>query len=165
MTSHEILGFMSAKLSSQILDDLYTDDRPLYRGALGAVANAKRMRPVFLEKQSRAQRHPDMVATLARPSLDEVTGTILRGWLLKKQTGLITGFLDALGIKHEKGVVESLPDDVDEAKLKSAIESLLAAHPPEVVAVYLLAFAAMNDVHWPALDALLKSDARLQLGA
>jgi hypothetical protein len=61
--------------------------------------------------------------------------------------------------------VDDLPKEMDDAKLKSAIETLLAKHPPEVVAVYLNAFNDMNEAHWANLKTLLESDARLQLGA
>jgi hypothetical protein len=163
MTAHEILGFMSSGLSAQILDDLFVEDKPLYKAILAAVANAKRVRPVFMEKLSRAQRHPEMIAILSRASQDEVAGNLLRGWLLKRQLAVVTDFLDGLGIKHDKGVVEDLPESVDDAALKNTVEALLAKHPQEVVAVYLLSFYSMNDVQWPNLGALLKEDARLQL--
>jgi hypothetical protein len=54
---------------------------------------------------------------------------------------------------------------MDDAKLKSAVETLLAKHPPEAVAVYLNAFNDMNEANWTNLKSLLESDARLQLGA
>jgi hypothetical protein len=53
---------------------------------------------------------------------------------------------------------------VDDAKLKAAIEILLAKYPHEVVAVYLNAFNDMNEAGWTNLKALLESDTRLQLG-
>jgi hypothetical protein len=48
--------------------------------------------------------------------------------------------------------------------IRAAVEGLLANHPQEVVAVYLLAFNEMNQANWPNLKAMLESDARLQLG-
>jgi hypothetical protein len=73
--------------------------------------------------------------------------------------------LNALGIKNEEGVVENLPASMDDAKLKSAIETLLAKYPPEAVAVYLNAFNDMNEANWANLKSVLESDSRLQLGA
>lgn len=163
MTSHEILGFMSAKLSNQLLEDLYADDKQIYKAVLTAVANAKRVRLVFLEKSPRSQRHPEMIGVLARASMEEAAGNVLRAWLLKKQSGLLVDFLNALEIKHENGVVENLPETMDDAKLKSAVETLLTKYPHENVAVYLLAFNGMNAAGWNNLDALLKADTRLQL--
>ena len=53
---------------------------------------------------------------------------------------------------------------MDDAKLKSAIDALLAKYPPEAVAVYLNAFNDMNEANWANLKTMLGSDARLQLG-
>jgi len=53
---------------------------------------------------------------------------------------------------------------MDDVKLKSAIETLLAKYPPEAVAVYLNAFNDMNEANWANLKSILESDPRLQLG-
>ena len=164
LTSHELLGFMSPALALDILTYAYETDKPLYRATLGAVAEARKLRPVFLERQPRPQRHAAMLATLARPSLDMVTANLIRTWLLKKHKQMLTDFLDALGIAHQEGVVEDLPPAMDDAKVRAAVEALLAKHPPEAVAVYLNAFNEMNEVEWPSLKTMLESDPRLQLG-
>jgi hypothetical protein len=165
LTSHELLGFMSPALALEILTYAYETDKPLYRAILAAVAEARKLRPVFLERQPRPQRHATMLATLVRPALDQVTGNLVRSWLLKKHKQMLIDFLDALGIAHQEGVVEELPATMDEAKVRAAVDGLLAKHPPEAVAVYLHAFSDMNEVEWPSLKALLDSDTRLQLGA
>ncbi len=164
LTSHELLGFMSPSLALDILTYAYETDKPLYRATLGAVAEARKLRPVFLERQPRPQRHAAMLTTLARPSLDMVTANLLRTWLLKKHKQMLTDFLDALGIAHQEGVVEDLPPAMDDAKVRAAVDGLLAKHPPEAVAVYLHAFNQMNEVEWPSLKTMLESDPRLQLG-
>lgn len=164
LTSHELLGFMSPSLALDILTYTYESDKPLYRATLGAVAEARKLRPIFLERQPRPQRHATMLTTLARPALDLVAGNILRVWLLKKHKQMLIDFLDALGIPHQEGVVEDLPAAMDEAKIRAAVDALLGKHPPEVVAVYLHAFSEMNTVGWPPLKTMLESDPRLQLG-
>ena len=164
LASHELLGFMSPPLAADILTYAFETDKPLYRATLGAVAQARKLRPVFLERQPRAQRDATMVATLSRPALDMVTGNLIRAWLLKKHNAMLVDFLDGLGIAHQEGVVEDLPETVEEAKLQAAVELLLGKYPAEVVAVYLNAFKDMNEVDWPALKALLETDKRVQLG-
>lgn len=164
LTSHEILGFMSPALALEILTYAHETDKPLYRATLSAVAEARKLRPVFLERQPRAQQHAMMLTTLARPALEAVTGNLIRTWLLKQHKQMLVDFLDALGIAHQEGVVEELPETMDEAKVRSAVEALLAKYPPEAVAVYLHAFTGMNEAKWPALKTLLDSDSRLQLG-
>jgi len=164
LTSHELLGFMSPPLALDILTYAYETDKPLYRATLGAVADARKLRPVFLERQPRPQRHATMLTTLARPALDLVASNLLRVWLLKKHRQMLADFLDALGIPHQDGVVDELPSAMDEAKVRAAVDVLLAKHPPEVVAVYLHAFSEMNTVGWPSLKPMLETDPRLQLG-
>ena len=164
LTSHELLGFMSPSLALEILTYAYENDKPLYRATLGAVAEARKLRAVFLERQPRPQRNSLMLATLTRPALELVTGNLLRTWLLKKHKQMLVDYLDALGIAHQEGVVEDLPPAMDDAKIRAAVDALLAKYPPEAVAVYLHAFNDMNEVEWPNLKAMLDSDPRLQLG-
>ena len=165
LKSYELFGFMSPELANDILAFAHESDKPAYKATLAAVAQARHVRPVFLQRQPRPQRHAAMVTTLARPALDAVAGGLIRAWLLKKQKAMLMDFLDALGIKHEDGVVENLPGEMDDAKLKPAVATLLAKYPPEVVAVYLNAFNEMNETSWANLKAMLESDLRLQLGA
>ncbi len=165
LSSHELLGFMSPTLALEIVTYAYESEKPLYHTTLAAVAEARKLRPVFMERQPRPQRHAAMVATLSKPALEMVTSNLLRTWLLKKYKGMLVDFLDALGIKHEEGVVEDLPKEMPDEKLKPAIDTLVAKYPREVVAVYLNAFNDMNGVEWPNLKKLLESDGRLQLGA
>ena len=165
LTSHELLGFMSPPLALDILTYAYETDKPLYRATLGAVADARKLRPVFLERQPRPQRHAAMLASLSRPALELVAGNLLRVWLLKKHKQMLADFLDALGIPHQEGVVEDLPAEMDEAKIRAAVDVLLGKYPPEVVAVYLHAFNDMNLASWANLKTMLESDPRLELGA
>ncbi|HPC60455.1 MAG TPA: hypothetical protein PKX23_07340 [Verrucomicrobiota bacterium] len=164
LTSHELLGFMSPNLAQEIILYAYEEDKPLYKTTLAAVAEARKLRPVYFERQPRTQRHAAMLTTLTRPALEMVTANLIRTWLLKKHNGLLTDFLDSLGIQHKEGVVDDLPETMEEEKLRQAVDGLLAKHPPEVVAVYLNAFQDMNEVEWPALKNMLQSDPRLQLG-
>ena len=155
---------MSPALANDILNFAYESDKPTYKATLGGVAQALRVRPVFLERQPRAQRHASMISILSRPGLDAVAGGMIRAWLVQKQKPMLVDFLNALGIQNKDGVVDDLPKTVDDAKLKSAIETLLAKYPAETVAVYLNAFNDMNKASWPNLKTMLEGDARLQLG-
>jgi hypothetical protein len=164
LTSHELLGFMSPQLGLEILTYTFETDKPLYRTTLGAVAEARKVRTVFLERQPKPQRHAAMLATLARPALEIITANLLRTWLLKKYKDMLVDFLNALGIAHNEGVVDDLPAAMDDAKLRAAVDLLLSKYPREVAAVYLHAFQEMNEVEWPNLKAMLESDKRLELG-
>lgn len=163
MTSHELFAAMPPALATEIIEYTFTNDKNLYRAALDAVAQSRKVRPVFLERQPRAQRFAVMAASLSRAPLQMIADSLIRVWLLKKQSALLIDFLDALKIPHEKGAVENLPPSVDDAVLTNAVEGLLAKYPPESVALYLHAFNDMNDARFSNLDALLQTDARLNL--
>ena len=162
LTAHELFGFMSPALAAEILEHAYAADRPLYRATLAAVAQARKVRPVFLERQPRTERHPTMGAVLARPAQETAATALLQGWLMKGQAAMLGDFLDALGVQHKQGAVEGLPPAMEDAKLHAAVDAVLAKHPRENVAVYLNAFNSMNQSGWTNLDAMLKQDARLQ---
>ena len=163
MTYHELFGFMSPDLAKQILDDSFTNDKAVYKVTLAAVAAAKKLRPMFYEKKARAERDADMLAMLARPRLEEAGATLLRGWLMKTQKPLLIDFLNALGLAHKDGVVDDFPESLDDARLKAAVDALLAKHPKEVVIIYLNAFGNMNEAGWSNLNDMLEKDERLQL--
>jgi hypothetical protein len=165
MTASQMFKEMSPALAQRVLDELATADKDVYRVAVAAVAQAKKVRPVFLERQSRPDRHRSMATGLARTDLNMIAGNVISGWLVKTQSALLTDFLDALKIKNEKGVVEDLPATVGDTELNQAVELLLGKHPAEAVALYLHAFYAMNEAQWPNLQKILSEDTRLMLGA
>ena len=164
MAPHRLFGALSPALASEILEFTFANDKPLYRATLEAVAQSRKLRPVFLERQPRAERHAAVISALGRPTLGLAGDTLIRNWLVKQQSALLADFLDALNIPHEKGVLQDVPPSVEDAALQSAIEGLLARHPREIVALYLHAFQQMNEGGWANLDAHLQTDRRLKLG-
>ena len=163
MKSHKLFAAMSPTLANDVLEFSFASDKNLYRAAVDAVAQARKLRPKFLERYPRAERNAMILSFLSRPALEAVSDNLLRAWLLKKHTAVLADFLNALGIKHENGVVEDLPASVDDAALSSALDVVLQKHPPEVAAVYLHAFDDMNEASWPNLEARLRDDPRLKL--
>lgn len=163
MTYHELFGFMSPDLAKQILEDSFTNDKPLYKVTLSAVADAKKLRPTFYEKKPRAERDADIISMLSRPRLEEAGATLLRGWLMKTQKPMLIDFLNALGLKHKDGVVDDFPPSLEDETLKRAVDALLAKYPKEIVIVYLNAFGNMNESGWANLNEMLEKDPRLQL--
>jgi len=172
--SHELLGFMSPALAHEIIGYIFDGEKPLRAAILQAVAEARHLRPAFVQRKPRSEQVAMVLATLSRPSLEVAAGTVLRSWLVKKQCAMLVDFLNALGIPNENGVVEDLPVAVPDEQLKAAVDLLVGKYPPERVAVYLHAFYEMNgpggaggggagQIFWPNLKALLEGDSRLQL--
>ena len=81
LTSHELFGFMSPSLANEILSFTHESDKPTYKATLAAVAQARHVRPVFLERQPRAQCHAAIIATLSKPALEAAAaGLTACGW-------------------------------------------------------------------------------------
>jgi hypothetical protein len=163
MTSSELFAAMPAPVAAEIFEFTHANDKPLYRVTLDAVAQARKVRGVFLERQPRTERYATMASTLGKPGLKAAANNLISNWLIKKHNAVLVDFLDSLKIAHEKGVVEDLPAQMDDTILSQAIETLLAKYPPEVVTIYLHAFNEMNEANWANLKAKLENDPRLTL--
>lgn len=158
-----MFGALTRDLAGKILEDLHRDQKDLYKTALASAAQALKVRPVFLERQPRADRNQRIATALGHADMNLVASNVIGGWLLKNQTAMLGDFLDALKITHDKGVVEDLPKTVDDAALNAAVDNLLAKHPQEVATLYLQAFYEMNQAQWENLRLMLRDDIRLQL--
>lgn len=155
---------ISPALATRIVEEVHASDKDLYRVALASAAQAKKVRPVFLERQPRAERYKAMASALARADLNTISGNVISGWLVKNQPALLSDFLTALRIPHQNGVVETLPEKVEDKDLQDAVNLLLGKYQPEIVGLYLRAFHDMNEADWPNLKQLLAEDVRLMLG-
>ena len=163
MTLNELIGFMSPELANEILDDTFTEDKALYKALTAEVATALKLRPAFFEQKPRKERNKVILDMLTRPRMQTSAATLLRGWLVKTESPMLSDFLETLGIEHKNGVVEDFPETVDESKLNEAVDKLLAKYPHEKVLLYLNSFSSMNDSPWESLTKRLQEDKRLQL--
>ena len=162
LTFHELIGFMSPKMANRILEDTQANNREVYRALVASMAQAQKMRPVFIGRQPKERRHKSFVQMLSRAGSEEHAGNLIRGWLFKEHKDVLTGFLGKLGIEHEEGMVNDLPESISDDALNAAVELLIEKYDRELVAVYLTAFNASNENRWGNLDALLAEDERLQ---
>ena len=162
LTFHELIGFMSPKMANRILEDTQANNREVYRALVASMAQAQKMRPVFIGRQPKERRHKSFVQMLSRAGSEEHAGNLIRGWLFKEHKDVLTGFLGKLGIEHEEGMVDDLPESISDDALNAAVELLIEKYDRELVAVYLTAFNASNENRWGNLDALLAEDERLQ---
>jgi hypothetical protein len=128
------------------------------------IAARRKLRPVFIERKPKNERHHWLQQALSLKSADDITMQLLQIWLLGAQRELICDFLDSLGIEHDgKGVVDNLPTEPPRERLNDTITSLLEKRSPEAVAVYLHAFQAMDETGWSVLDEALTTDSRVSL--
>jgi len=162
LTFHELIGFMSPKMANRILEDTQANNREVYRALVASMAQAQKMRPVFIGRQPKERRHKSFVQMLSRAGSEEHAGNLIRGWLFKEHKDVLTDFLGKLGIEHEEGMVDDLPESISDDALNAAVELLIEKYDRELVAVYLTAFNASNENRWGNLDDLLAEDERLQ---
>src|SRR4029453_13374842 len=114
------------------------------------IAQQKKFRPktvVSLDVDRKA-RHLASMAALP----DQLAARALIVYPLAEQRAMMGTFLDALGIKHENGLIEE--DDVkpDAEKLGPAVDKLKAEDPPEEARLYLETLKCQDPETWGAID-------------
>jgi hypothetical protein len=166
MKCYEIFSKLSPELTNEIFAYLLEFEKPVYKAMIQNIASRRKLRPVFVERKPKNERHLWLHQALSLKSADDISMQVLQIWLLGAQREMICEFLDSLGIEHDgKGVVENLPAEPAREKLDHTITTLLAKRSPEVVAVYLHAFQAMDETGWSGLDEILATDSRVALGS
>ena len=167
MRAHELFQRMAPDVAAEIFLFLQKEEKPVYKAAIQGLANQRNLRGVFIERKPPNERHPWMKNALSRPISDTLASHLLQAWLLGSKKEMLNDFLDALEIAHDPdGTVEELPAAPSKEKIQSAVETLLAKYPAEIVAIYLHAFRDMDSsVQWPALNEILNERAELQLAS
>lgn len=161
---HEIFSKLPADVSERLFGFLHESEKPLYRTTIAKLAEQRKLRPVFLERKPRAERHAWLQEALGRKTNDAVAAHLLQIYLVGGNKDMLCDFLDHLGIAHdENGTVQELPPPPEKEKLAGAINILLEKYPPGVVKVYLHAFQALDETGWSSLGEILAEDARLHL--
>lgn len=162
MTANELFARMPASTSTALFAHVLENEKPLYKATIDTLAKQRKLRPVFVERKPRNERHAWLKEALGRKQNEGVAAQLLQIWLVGQHAKLLCDFLDGLGIKHdENGTVEQLPPSPPRAKLESVIGELLQKHDADVVRVYLHAFQALDENGWSALAEILESDERL----
>ena len=165
MKCYEIFSKISPELANGIFAYLLESEKPVYKAMIQNIASRRKLRPVFIERKPKNERHLWLHQALSLKNADDIAMQLLQIWLLGAQREMICEFLDSLGIEHDgKGVVDSLPGAPSRELLNDTITRLLEKRSPEVVAVYLHAFQGMDETGWAVLDEVLAADPRISLG-
>lgn len=165
MTPNEIFTSMSHTQALAIIGFFQEKEKPLYKATIESLAKQRKLRPVFVERKPKAERHDWILEALGRKINEALSAQLLQIWLVSQQSKLLCDFLDSLGIAHdENGTVDSIPEDPGAEALEKAVSTVLSNHEPEIVAIYLNAFQALDENGWPTLEQMLASDPRLKLG-
>jgi hypothetical protein len=115
------------------------------------VAAELRFRPQAIRKLPMEKRAKRARALLLAKGKAELCYEFFGAYLLEKRRELVTGFLDATGVKHDKGMLASLGDNQPDPKqIAGAVAELDRRFDPQDVTLYL----AMCAQHWPELHEL-----------
>ncbi len=163
MKAHQLIQAISKDLQTEIISYLDTEHLNAYRMVLSTLASQRKLRPIFLERKTRPQQYAWVFEQLRMRANNSLAEQVLQIWLLKNQTGMLTTFLDAVGIEHKKGEVDALPEEISDEKAKAGVAALLASETPEKVAVYLHMFQMQRTDGWPSLAAAIEAEPRLKL--
>jgi hypothetical protein len=113
------------------------------------IAQQKKFRPktVVALDVDRKARH---LASL--PSLpDPLAARALIVYHLAEQRPMMGAFLDALGIKHQNGLIEDESVQPDKEKLRPAAEKIESQFPPDDVRLYLNTLICQDPDTWGGL--------------
>jgi hypothetical protein len=121
--------------------------------AVLAIANRIKFRVTSVLKMPREKKARQL---LALPAVSEIVAArLLVTYHLDQQRAMMGAFLDALGVKHENGLIadETLAAPAAET-LQAAVRSLAASYPPEDVALYLSTLIWQDPETWGGLTEL-----------
>jgi hypothetical protein len=164
--THAIWPTLPPALANEILVSVQKANKKLYRTALEVMAPRMGVRVPTLMETPKTERHATWARILSHPQMEVLSFNILSTWLIETQRPMLCAWLDSLGIAHgDNGCADNFPPEPPAAKLRAGVDALLAKFDPLVVGVYLRSFNQIDETQWPALDEILRTDARLQPAA
>lgn len=163
MTAHEIFAGLAPAEAHELFESLHETNKAAYKGALQLTASRRKLRPVFLERKPRVERHAWMQNALGHAANEDLSLEILQNWLLGSHRPMLGDFLAACGFQHEDGLIEDIPAQPSRETVDAAVNAIAEKHPALAVKVYLNLFQPAGPEAWPDLDALLVIDPRLAL--
>lgn len=157
---------MSFELVTQQFQWMRDDERELYKTAIATLANAKKLRTVFVTKKSLPEQFTWLIKQLSNARNNMISEHLLQAFFMKGQQDMLVTFCDGLEIKHDgTGAVDGdLPDELDADKLKTAVDALFEKFSAELTTVYLHVFNIQTENGWDSLTELINSDSRITLG-
>jgi hypothetical protein len=162
--SHELFRLLSAAEVSTFVEAACEDDE-LPEKIAGAVLTYQQIPLKRFSKLPEETRRAYVRRTLRDKRAEDLALYVLSAALTRRYAALISAFLDAVKLPHEgaslttEGEIAEPPRTV----LAKGVDAVLANWPARDVSLYLHAFAAQPDVHWPLLDQALVEDERLAL--
>ncbi len=131
------------------LDEEAADDQIQ---AVMLISQRKKFRPktVLSLDTDRKARHLASLASLP----DAIAGRALIVYHLAEQRAMMGAFLDALGVKHQNGLIEEDALKPEPEKFASAAAKIAQEYPSESVSLYLGTLLCQDPETWGGLAAL-----------
>ena len=117
---------MSREQAESLLSELRSSSPAAASVALGAAAQAFKLRPQFLRKQPRTRQAEWMRRALSRHSSASVAEEVLATYFLESRDDLLIELLDALGVEHKEG---QLTGGAPRASSSTAVDGRLPPNP------------------------------------
>lgn len=165
MKSYEIFREIDPETAASVFQYLRDEEREVYTASLSSLATNRKLRPIFIQRKPASAQIEWLVKNVKLKTSDEIAEHVLQLWLMKAHQGMLTDFLDGVGIEHDgEGAAEDLPEDFDGKELEKTVDKLVEQHGAEPVRIYLHIFQTQRPGGWDELAAVINSKPELQFG-
>ena len=120
--------------------------------AVMLIAQQKKFRPKFILGLDDDRRAKHLASLVGLP--EALAARCLVVYHLTEQREMMGAFLDALGLKHENGLIEDDDAKPDAEKLGPAVAVIDGKYPAEDVSLYLTTLLCQDPETWGALGDL-----------
>jgi hypothetical protein len=159
MKPNQIFHAMTQERAEQIMGKIAEASPEAFKQVVASAAITLKYRPQYLFKQPLPKRVASVRRALSRVQSTPLAEQMLAIYFLECRLGLLTEWLDLLGLAHEEGILQ---DDVLESPDANALEkhvtTFRAGSDREDRELLLQTFSAQAAIDWPALDALVEAD-------
>jgi len=118
--------------------------------AVMLIAQQKKFRPKFILGLDDERRAKHLASMIGLP--EALAARCLVIYHLKDHREMMGAFLDALGLKHDNGLIEDDDAKPDAEKIGPAVETIAAKYPAEDVSLYLTTLVCQDPETWGGLS-------------
>lgn len=138
---------------------------PVTTEADAHIAQSLKFRPQAVRKLPKAERIK-FLAKAVRPDRTLVSSLLL-ALHLEKRKDVMSTYLDALGIPHEQGLIDTDYEfpTFDAESVSKGVQALLAKHPEDQVDLYLVTLYMMDPKTWEGLIEAMRAYVKEDLAA
>jgi hypothetical protein len=116
------------------------------------IAQQKKFRPKFVVGLDDERRAKHLAGMVGLP--EALAARCLVVYHLKDHREMMGAFLDALGLKHDNGLIEDDEVKPDPEKIGPAVEALAGRYPAEDLSLYLTTLVVQDPATWGELGKL-----------